>query len=215
MRITAIQAQVKNPDRVNIFVDDQFLLAAQSWLVYKLALRINQELTPSQLQNLQDEADFMQNVERVINFLSIRPRSTLEIRTYLRRKKIEPTLIDRILQHLTEQNLIDDRAFSEFWVESRDRFRPRGSNLLRQELRQKGVEREVLEDLIDEEQDEQRALDAGLRKAQSLLRLPDMEFSTFRDRLGAFLLRRGFRYSVASNAVKQLWESEYENQADA
>jgi regulatory protein len=70
----------------------------------------------------------------------------------------------------------------------------------------KGVARDVADELVDEEKDEERALHAGRKKALSLVHVPDIDFATFRTRLGSFLQRRGFSYEVSSRTVRTLWE---------
>ena len=111
-----------------------------------------------------------------------------------------------MLERLDRLDFVNDRAFATFWIESREHFNPRGSNVLKNELRMKGVDRDVVDELVSDEQDEERALIAGRKKAASLVRLPDMDFKTFRTRLSSFLQRRGFGFSVATHTVKALWE---------
>jgi regulatory protein len=74
---------------------------------------------------------------------------------------------------------------------------------VRFELRQRGVAREITEEVVDAEQDEERALAAGRQRLRSLGRL---DYEAFRERLGPFLLRRGFSYAIARQATKTLWE---------
>jgi regulatory protein len=74
-------------------------------------------------------------------------------------------------------------------------------------LRLKGVEQEIVEEVIDEEKDEERALLAGRKKALSLIHIPDIDYPTFRTRLGSFLQRRGFGYGVSKRVVQALWRS--------
>ena len=76
----------------------------------------------------------------------------------------------------------------------------------------KGVQREVVDELVDDEQDEQRALRAGRKKALLLVHTPDMDYATFRNRLGSFLQRRGFGYEVATRTVRALWKELKEEQ---
>ena len=106
-------------------------------------------------------------------------------------------------------NLTNDEAFTTFWIEYRAQFSPRGERALN-ELRQKGVERDIVDELVDSEQDEELALRAGRKKAGSLACLPAMDYATFRTRLGSFLQRRGFGYAVVSRAVRMLWEETQE-----
>ncbi|MBO0779413.1 MAG: RecX family transcriptional regulator [Ktedonobacteraceae bacterium] len=206
MRITALQPQVNNPDRVNVAVDGQFLLGVHALLVYQMGLKVDQELTPEQLAQLREGEAQQQAVERALGFLALRPRSREEIRRYLRRKDTPSELIDAVLERLEQLELVNDRDFTTFWVESRDRFSPRGARALKSELRMKGVKREVVDELVSSEQDEERVEEAARKKAQMLARQPGMDYTTFARRLGSFLQRRGFNYDITTRTVRALWK---------
>ena len=205
MRITALEPQANNPERVNVFVDGRFLMGVNAALVLQMALHVEQEISPEQLEQLRHEEAEQQAVDRALNFLGYRPRSREEVRRYLLRKQTPPEIIEAALARLDRLDFVNDRAFAGFWIENREQFSPRGARALKNELRLKGVDREVVDELVDEEQDEQRALLAGRKKALSLAHLPNMDYATFRTRLGSFLLRRGFGYEVATRTVKALW----------
>jgi regulatory protein len=206
MRITALQQQATNADRVNIFIDERFLMGASALIVMQLGLRIGQELSEAQLEQLRSDEELQQAVERALNYLSFRPRSQREVRDYLKRKNTSPEVIDAAMMRLQRLDLINDRNFASFWLETREQFSPKGARALKNELRVKGVEREIVDEVIDEEQDEERAQRAAEKKAYSLLRQPGIDYATFQRRLGSFLQRRGFGYDVTSRTVKQLWE---------
>lgn len=205
MRITALEPQANNPERVNVFVDGRFLMGVNAALVLQMALHVEQELSPEQLEQLRHDEAEQQAVDRALNFLGYRPRSREEVRRYLLRKQTPPEIIEAALARLDRLDFVNDRAFAGFWIENREQFSPRGARALKNELRLKGVDREVVDELVDEEQDEQRALLAGRKKALSLAHLPNMDYATFRTRLGSFLLRRGFGYEVVTRTVKALW----------
>lgn len=213
MRITALQPQATNPNRINLFVDDHFLLGVNTLIVLHMALEVGQELSSAQLEQLRSEEALQQAVDRAYNYLSFRPRSREEVRRYLRRKETPPELIDPVMERLDKLDLVNDRSFTSFWVETREQFSPRGARAIKNELRMKGVEREVVDELINDEQDEERALRAAQKKAFSLIRIPDMDYATFRNRLGSFLQRRGFGYDVVSKTVKAMWEELKEEEA--
>ncbi|HEY4035294.1 MAG TPA: RecX family transcriptional regulator [Ktedonobacteraceae bacterium] len=214
MRITALQTQTNNQDRINIFVDDQFLLGVSALIVLQMGLRIGQELSPEQLEQLHQEEALQQATNRVLNYLSFRPRSREEVRRYLRKKETPPELIDMVIQRLDELNLINDQSFTEFWVESRERSNPKGAQALKNELRMKGVKRELLDELVSDDQDEERALRAGRKKAAQLARQSEMDFKTFRARLGPFLQRRGFSYEVSTHAMRALWKEVHDDELE-
>jgi regulatory protein len=100
-------------------------------------------------------------------------------------------------------NLLDDRAFAEFWAEQRERFSPRAAYAVSQELRARGVDRDTAEAAVDPEGDAERALEAGRARARGMTSL---DYPTFRSRLGSFLLRRGFSYGIVRDTMRALWE---------
>ena len=214
MRITSLQTQATNLDRINLFADDQFLMGVNALIVLQLGLEVGQELSPAQLDQLRSEEALQRAVDRALNYLSFRPRSREEVRRYLRRKETPAELIGSVMERLDRLDLVNDRAFASFWIESREQFSPRGSHVLKNELRMKGVEREVTDELVNDEKDEERALKAGQKKAFSLVRIPGIDYTTFRTRLGSFLQRRGFGYEITNRTVRKLWQELKEQEAD-
>jgi SOS response regulatory protein OraA/RecX len=70
-------------------------------------------------------------------FLSVRPRSVAETRGRLRHLGYPGSIVDVVVERLVSLAFLDDRAFSRWWVESRDRARPRGVMALRRELQRR------------------------------------------------------------------------------
>jgi len=206
MRITALEPQVSNAERINVFVDGHFLLGVHAEVVFQMGLALEQELSPAQLEQLRYEEELQRTVDRAFNYLSFRPRSREEVRRYLRRKQTPPEIIESVLARLDRLNLVNDRDFASFWIENREQFNPRGAQVLKNELRMKGVARDVADELVEEDKDEERALHAGRKKALSLLHIPDIDYATFRNRLGSFLQRRGFSYEISKRTIRALWE---------
>ncbi len=219
MRITALEPQLNNPDRINLFVDGRFLMGVNAIVVLQMGLTLEQELTPEELERLHSEEIEQRAVDRALNYLSYRPRSREEVRRYLRRKETPPEIIETALARLDRLDFVNDRAFAGFWIESREHFSPRGARALKNELRMKGVERDVVDELVSDEEDEERALRAGRKKAMTLVNISHIDYATFRNRLGSFLQRRGFGYQIVTKTVRALWkelkeESEPEEELD-
>ena len=147
-KITALSAQVKNPDRVNVYVDGAFAVGLA--LSLAVGLRLGQEISQSELEQLDQRDEVHRARERVLGLLARRPRSSTEIRRYLRRQNLDDESIQTVIDDLTEAKLIDDDAFAAFWVEQRETFRPRSRLALRQELSQKGVDRQIVTAALSE-----------------------------------------------------------------
>lgn len=137
-----------------------------------------------------------------LRYLSYRPRSEFEVRGRLRRRYDEQ-VVESVIEWLKEQGLVDDRAFAIAWSQSRASHRPRSAALVRRELLEKGVAREMAQATVDTLDDEESAYNAGLRRANLL---PDADYTIFRRRLWGYLNRRGFSQSIVRRTVGRLWE---------
>jgi regulatory protein len=137
-----------------------------------------------------------------LRLIAYRPRSEKELRQRLARRGSERAHVEGTVTRLRELRLIDDAAFAASWVETRDRASPRSRRLLSSELRLKGVGREVAASSAGSIDDADAAYRAGLKRAPLLAGKP---FEEFRRKVGDLLLRRGFEYETAREAVNRLW----------
>jgi len=113
MRITSLQPQTKDPERLNIFVDNRFLMGVNALIALEMRLKVGQELTEQQVEQLRQEEALQQAVGRAMNYLSFRPRSRDEVKRYLERKETPRELIEPVLARLEQLELINDQAFAE------------------------------------------------------------------------------------------------------
>jgi regulatory protein len=198
--ITALVVQKRNKERVNVYLDGEFAFGLA--MIEALKLHKGQHLGDDEIARLQVLDEIEVAHERALNFLSYRPRSAEEVRRRLREKKISETAIETVIERLERAGLLDDRAFTRFWIENREQFKPRGAQALRYELRQKGVPDAIIEDALSDF-DEQ---DAAYRAARAQVRrYAQADQQTFRKRLGDHLARRGFAYSTVRDVLDRLW----------
>ena len=215
-KITSMQPHRRRPDEWHISLDGDYAFTLDGATLVAEGLAVGMELREEDITRLRAAAEERRIYDSALSFLTARPRSRAEVRRRLlrprpNRQSPAPEVVDRVLARLERMGLLDDREFSEFWVEQRERFSPRAASAVRFELRQRGVAREVTEEAVDAEQDEERALAAGRQRLRSL---GGLDYETFRDRLGPFLLRRGFSYTIARQVTKTLWEETHGDTPD-
>lgn len=92
-------------------------------------------------------------LEAAARFLEARSRSISEVRRRLTGAGYRPDLVEGAIGRLAELGMLDDEAFARAWVESRDRARPRGERAIREELRIKGLDRGLVDDVMDARRD--------------------------------------------------------------
>ncbi len=202
--ITALVFQNKAADRVAVFVDGEFAFALAAILA--APLRIGQVMEEQEIDALR-AADAQERAwEMALKFLSFRPRSEVEVRRYLAGKGMDAAA-DPVIERLHRLGYLDDRAFAQAWVASRSALRPKGPRALQYELRSKGVAADVIADaLADVAADEAAYAAVGQRAARWRM----LEPGIFRQKVHAFLARRGFDYEIIQKTVDRLLSEVYD-----
>jgi regulatory protein len=201
-RITAIEPQQKNPQRVSVYLDEGFAFGLSR--VVAAWLKVGQELSDEKIASLKAEDERETVYQKALHFLSYRPRSSAEVRQNLTNRDISETLVDETIQRLQQTGLVNDEAFARAWVDNRNEFHPRSKSALRMELRRKGLSDEIVRSVLDERVDEEAlAFEAARKYAR---RLTGLEWPEFRQKLGGFLVRRGFSYTTLSPVVSEVWK---------
>ncbi|MDP8921426.1 MAG: RecX family transcriptional regulator [Chloroflexota bacterium] len=200
--VTAIEPQQRRGGkRSNVYVDGRYAFSLPTDMA--VALRVGEPMSALKTADLLWKDQVARAYDHALTFLGARPRSEREVRDRLGKHGYPEEITALVIEKLRGLDLIDDTAFAEYWVEQRQLHRPRGARLLRQELRQKGVPAEVVSETLEATpEDAEDAYRSAIRKAQSLRGLDER---TFRQRLGAFLHRRGFGYEATSTTVRRLW----------
>ncbi len=200
-QITALKVQKRNPNRINVYLDGEYAFPVAR--IVGAWLQIGQVLSEEKIASLRAADTKEVAFQRALNFLSYRPRSEAEVQRKLTEAGFDEAVIAETLERLRGANLISDAQFAKDWVENRSTFRPRGRRVLAMELRQKGVADDVIQSALDGTVDEDElAYQAAVRKAR---RWADLEYAAFRERLSAYLLRRGFSYGTIANLVQRVW----------
>lgn len=141
----------------------------------------------------------------VLRLLTIRQRSKKEIFDKLKSKNYNEETIIAILDELEKSGLIDDRKFSLSFVRSRVDTKPSGRNLLRMQLISKGIDKdlinEVIEEIFSDRKEEDLAYDLATKRWKQYSKLDKIKGTR---RLYSFLVRRGFNYEIAGKSVKRL-----------
>jgi len=154
-------------------------------------------------------------LEIAVAFLGTRPRTRWEVERRLRRADAADEVIAATCDRLAALGYLDDAAFARWWGEQRDRHAPRGQRMIEAELRQHGVPRDVIEAYRGEHADpERRPEDAHLpgteqeRAAEALARhlrgRPIPTDAKALQRLGMYLVRRGFAPDTARAAIRRV-----------
>lgn len=202
--ITAIEEQVKRPERRSIFLDGEFALGADAEVVARAGLFVGQQLTFVELQALARAEERRAARDAALRQLGVRERSAKEVERFLLRKGYEPEVVTQVVEELCRRDLVDDARFAKTWVTAHTGKRPHGPDRLAAALRVRGVDRETVQEALESitpETELEMALQAGRRLTGGLERLHPREA---RRKLGAALRRRGFSWDSIGKVCDRL-----------
>lgn len=140
----------------------------------------------------------------VLRQLTMQARTRQELADALRRRGVPAEAADAVLDRMTEVGLIDDTEFARSWVDSRQQRRHLSRSALRRELQRKGVERDVVDEAVQNvsgDDEYAAALALAEKKLRSVRGLDDQ---VQRRRVAGALARRGFGADVVSSVLREI-----------
>lgn len=157
----------------------------------------------------QPEADHEKLLKRAKNtayrYLTIRPRSRKELADKLRDKEFSDQIVDAVLEQVTRLGYLDDGKFAAQWAASRVRSRGFGRRRLEQELRIKGISKDIIKETLITLLEETPEAEIARKEAEKKLRtLTRFEPEVRRRRLAGFLERKGFSSDIIRTILRMV-----------
>ena len=197
MRLTALKQQVKNPERVSIFVDGKYSFSLSLDQLVKYKLKNNDELSEADVKKFKRISEDGKLKDRALAWLLNRPHSTREFHDYMRRKKADVDLSEKLAQEFTDRKYLNDERYAEWLVGLRSRA-GKSNRAILSELFAKGIDREVSARVLENsEDDEVLRLRAMIAKKQKLSRYANDELKLIK-----YLTSQGFSYSLIKEQLK-------------
>ena len=190
-------------NKVTVLFDNSSSFFWGKDVVREGGLHVGQELPADQIQALKQRDQYYAGLNAALRYLTYRPRGKAEVERKLRQRGFARDTVSSVIRTLEEKKLIDDTSFARFWTENRQSFSPRSRRLIRQELRQRGINAQLSEEATSDLDDEDNAYRAALKKSRLLASLGHGEFC---QRLSRHLQLKGFSYSIIGAVVERLWQ---------
>lgn len=207
MKITAITAQQKDKNRLNVMVDGKYRFSLDIFQYADLGIKVGKDYSEEELHTLETESQFGKVYARALEYCLMRPHSSREVRDYLYRKTrdtrtktgetkkgVAPEITERVFERLIEKGYINDEKFTRYWVENRSLTKGASQRKLQAELQAKGVDRTIIEQQLTASS---RSDDDELAKviAKKRNRYPDDQ------KFMQYLARQGFSYDDIKQAL--------------
>lgn len=211
-KITQISENKKNKDRVSIYVEDQFVLACHKELIYKKGLKKDQEIDVELLKEIAKEDDYFKAKDTAFKFLEKNMKTENQLRDKLLEKEFEPVTIDRVVVLLKEYKLLDDHRYTQQFLA--EKLRSRGLKKVTFELHQKGITKEVLQEVLD-------TMDTGSIEEESCFKVAEKKFREIqrkeadrykqKNKLYTFLAGKGYDYETINSVIRRVMDEMLED----
>jgi regulatory protein len=198
--ITALEPQKKNPERINVYLDDQFAFGISRFV--GAWLKRGDKLEDAKIRELLDDDQREVALQRALRFIAFQPRSEKEVTEKLTAAGIDEAIIETVMQELKEKNYLDDQRFAQNWIESRCASKPRSYRFYSYELKRKGISEEEIDQALQAAPPEEELAYQLGRKY--LARYAALNPEDFKKKLQGVLARRAFSYDVIRQTINKL-----------
>ncbi|WP_261800055.1 RecX family transcriptional regulator [Paenibacillus sp. PAMC21692] len=214
--IASVRRDKKEKRRYHLYMagEEEPFLSVHEDIMIKFRLLKEVELDGDTVRHIKDEDQRYRAYVLSVAYLGVKPRTAKQIGQYLAKKELDETHIEYAIQRLETEKLVDDEEYARQFAESRLRSGQKGRLMIRQELQQRGVSKQLASETLSA-LDRSSELEAAKTLAHKKARSLTGETAKRRTKLMSFLLRRGFPGDIVREAMRSVdlssddsWEEE-------
>lgn len=206
LQVTSVQ-KLKSPKwRYRIGFGD-YSIDVHEDIMVKYRMLQGAVFTKGDLEDIIAADEKQQTYADALTYLTRKPRTAYEISVRLREKGWGESAIASSIDRLISEGFIDDTVYAQEWAGQRIKKRGKGKLWVRQELRQKGISKSLIEEAINtvsEEDEFESALQLGIKK----WRQTSGERIDRQRKTGAYLMRRGYSGGLVSRVLREVEQDE-------
>ncbi|HPG92497.1 MAG TPA: RecX family transcriptional regulator [Clostridia bacterium] len=198
-KITKIEIQKRNKDKVNLFLDDEFRCGLTAESIVRARLKVGDEISENQLNEifLTSESEIAFN--KACDYISRSMKTVKQIRDWLTNKGFEQSVVSNVVNKLKEYRYVDDNMYAELYINSN--VSTKGKRRLTVELTQKGINKELAEQTVETLSDEKLSENANTL-AEKYMRNKEPTTQNL-VKLQRYLLSRGYDYETVNAIIRK------------
>ena len=209
--ITKIEAQQKNEDRVNIYLNDQFFMGIYKELVFTLNLKKGMEIDEEVLRNMLYDEMYIKAKNKALNILTKAPQSEKNIITKLS-SDFDEDIIEDVLVFLRKYNFVNDEDLAQRITNTNLKVNKCGKNRIKQNLYNKGIDRNTIDSVVSDIDSDIEFENAMYLAKKRYERVKNEDKNKIYQKISQHLAYKGFDYSVIKKVLNKLLnfdESDY------
>lgn len=201
--ITLVEKQKRGKHRYNIFLNEEYAFSVHEDILIKHRLVKGESVDLQDMERIIQDEEQNNAYMKALRAIGRRPHSSSELKRKLKESGYEPPIIEWVIEKLAAQNYLNDEEFAKMWTDSRIISQKKGRNLVRQELQQKGIDKELVKHAMENINQEDEIAGA-MKLAQTKWKQTSGELFDKKRKTAAFLMRRGYTGAVVTKVLGQL-----------
>ena len=175
---------LENDETINVYED----------VILKHKLLYKKEIDNDLLKELSNDNLNEEIYNKCVKYISVRIRSTEEIKDYMKNKQISSELIEKTLDKLIKNKLLDDDKFTKAFVHDKLNFTTMGPFRIEQELKKHKIKNEIINKYLYEIDEE--TLDVKINKQINKLLKSTKKKANLRNKIYTNLLSLGYSNEI-------------------
>lgn len=210
-KITNIELQKRNQERVNIYIDGEFTFACDAEFVYREHLKQGMEIDLAKVKQIVVEDEYKKCKNTALRIIEKNYKTEKEVHNKLIEKGYDEEVVTTSIDFLKKYNYIDDSRYAGMYI--RDRIKTQGQNKIKYDLIRKGVSDDIIKDAFSENVDSDSELEVAINLAKrryNVLAKREIDKYKLSQKLYRFLVGKGYGFDLVSKVVKQVTNDELE-----
>lgn len=204
-KITKIENQVKNQERVSIFINGEFAFGIFKSTLLKFDLHSGKRLTPEAIDEILSEDEYKKCLGRALKYIAYQERTEYEVRKKLEGLDFLNITIEKVIDEVKDYNYLNDETYAENYIDSQ--IKKMGSYKIKYKLEKKGIDEKIINKFLNNYSYDFRyetALNIAKNKNKQY---GDIAYNKRYNRLYGYLKRRGYNYSIIKTVVSEIMDA--------
>lgn len=202
MKITKLEVQKKNKNRVNLYLDEEFYCGLSLEAVVKYNLKVGQEIEEQKLEFLQTDSEREIAQNKAISYISKYQKTEKELKDYLIKKGFDEEIVLEVIKKLKEYSFVDDDIYAKNFIKSKSK--KSGKRKLSFELKKRGIDENLINENLEEYADDSETI---LPLCEKYLKNKPRDYKT-KQKAYRFLSSRGFVSEDIISALNKYFKEE-------
>ncbi|MCK5768594.1 MAG: regulatory protein RecX [Candidatus Atribacteria bacterium] len=210
--VISINYRLKNNGKAEIHLDNNKNYFIDEETIAKLDIHTGKEISEAVIEEIILNDEINRGKKYTLFILSRKDYSKYNIIQKLHTRDLSENSISKIIEWLEENNFINDESFAYSWARYRISNKPVGKFRLNQELKTKGIGKDIRQKVINEIFTGVSESDLARKLVGEKISIQKIINPTFTPKkIYNFLIRRGFSTEIARNIFFELVNKEFKN----